>query len=114
MSNAVRVEPLLVELLCEELPPKALQTLGEAFARGLEQALRAEGLVEGEAAAEAFASPRRLAARLAGVRDQAPEQSLVHKLMPVSVGLDAEGRATPALFKTVSYTHLTLPTKRIV
>ncbi len=101
-TGGAPAESLLVELFCEELPPKALRALGEAFAAGLEQALRAEGLVQGTAAAEPFASPRRLAMRLAGVLAQAPQQSLLHKLMPVSVGLDGEGRPTAALLKKLA------------
>ena len=49
--------PLLVELFVEELPPKALNTLGEAFAGTLLDQLRAHGLTTPDAAATPFASP---------------------------------------------------------
>ncbi len=52
---------LLVELFVEELPPKALKKLGEAFATLLVDDLRARGIVAADAAVAAFASPRRLA-----------------------------------------------------
>ena len=90
---------LLVELLVEELPPKALKKLGEAFATGLAEGLRAQGLATEQSAVTPFASPRRLAAHISGVRDQADDKAQSQKLMPVSVGLNAEGQATPALLK---------------
>jgi glycyl-tRNA synthetase beta chain len=90
---------LLVELRVEELPPKSLQALGESFAATLAQELRALGLAEPNGAVETFASPRRLAARIEGVVAKAAERKLLQKLMPASVGLDAEGRPTPALSK---------------
>ena len=54
---------LLVELFVEELPPKALRKLGEAFAGVLFERLKAEGLAGEHAALTAYASPRRLASR---------------------------------------------------
>jgi glycyl-tRNA synthetase beta chain len=93
---------LLVELFVEELPPKALKGLGEAFAAGLLQGLRTEGLADADSASTPFASPRRLAASLGSVAAQAAEVSIVHKLMPTSVGLAADGSATPALLKKLA------------
>ncbi len=93
---------LLVELFVEELPPKALKKLGEAFATGLADALRAQGLATDQSAVTPFASPRRLAAHISGVNAQADDQARSQKLMPVSVGLDAEGQATPALLKKLA------------
>lgn len=96
------VDNLLVELFVEELPPKALRRLGEAFAAGLRQALVARGLAAADAVATPYASPRRLAVHVAGVRAAAPERAQSQKLMPVAVGLDAEGRPTPALLKKLA------------
>ncbi len=90
---------LLVELFVEELPPKALRKLGDAFAATLAEQLRAQALVAADASVTAFASPRRLAAHIAGVLAQAPDRAAQQKLMPVSVGLDAAGQPTPALLK---------------
>ena len=53
---------LLVELFVEELPPKALRKLGEAFAAGLTESLKSQGLAAAGTVATPFASPRRLAA----------------------------------------------------
>ena len=94
--------PLLVELFTEELPPKALPKLGQAFAEGLCNALSQHGLIGKENAIVPFASPRRLAVRLTQVLDVAPEQSFSERLMPVKVGLDAAGAATPALLKKLA------------
>ena len=58
---------LLVELFVEELPPKALKKLGEAFAGQLADQLRAQGLAGTDSVVTAFASPRRLAAHISHV-----------------------------------------------
>ena len=93
---------LLVELLVEELPPKALKRLGEAFAALLVEALQAQGLAPADAATACYATPRRLAVHIAAVAPKAAERSVSHKLMPVAVALDADGRATPALLKKLA------------
>jgi len=90
---------LLVELFVEELPPKALKKLGESFAGTLLEQLRAQGLAAAESGVTAFASPRRLAAHVTAVAAQAADKAVQQKLMPVAVGLDASGNASPALLK---------------
>ncbi len=90
---------LLVELFVEELPPKALQKLGDAFANVLFDQLKAQGLVGADSGVTAYASPRRLAAHVSHVWLKAEDKAVQQKLMPVSVGLNAEGHATPALLK---------------
>jgi glycyl-tRNA synthetase beta chain len=90
---------LLVEILAEELPPKALQNLGESFGRALVRALEQLGLVADPLAYAVYASPRRLAVHIRDVAPRAENRAKSHKLMPVSVGLDACGNATPALVK---------------
>lgn len=94
--------PLLVELFTEELPPKALERLGAAFATGIHAALVKNGLVDADTTAEPFATPRRLAVLIEAVRAQAPDQDYAERLMPVKVGLTAEGAATPALQKKLA------------
>ena len=83
----------------EELPPKALKKLGDAFAAVLADQLKAQGLASADSAVTAFASPRRLAAHISHVWLKAEDKAVQQKLMPVSVGLDAAGNATPALLK---------------
>ncbi len=93
---------LLVELFVEELPPKALKKLGEAFASALANHLKAQGLALPEAKVTAYASPRRLAVHLSGVAAQAVDKTVAQKLMPVAVGLDTNGQPTPALLKKLA------------
>ncbi|MCB8749004.1 glycine--tRNA ligase subunit beta [Rhodoferax sp. U2-2l] len=90
---------LLVELFVEELPPKALKKLGDAFASQLTDQLRALGLASADSVTTAFASPRRLGAHITHVAAKAADKAVQQKLMPVAVGLDANGHATPALLK---------------
>lgn len=90
---------LLVELFVEELPPKALKKLGEAFSNTLFESLNTQGLTSTNSAVTSFATPRRLAAHITSVTAQAADKQLSQKLMPVSVGMDANGNATPALIK---------------
>jgi glycyl-tRNA synthetase beta chain len=90
---------LLVELFCEELPPKALERLGEAFADGLFRGLAKREMLAPGSAARAFATPRRLAASITGVKPASEPRAVEVKLMPVAVALDAAGRPTAALAK---------------
>jgi glycyl-tRNA synthetase beta chain len=93
---------LLVELFVEELPPKALRKLGDAFASVLRDQLVAQGLADAGSVLTAYASPRRLAAHLTNVLGQAADRAVSQKLMPVTVGLDASGDASPALLKRLA------------
>ena len=98
-TDTMTLQNLLVELFVEELPPKALQKLGDAFATVLGDQLRAQGLASAASVVTPFASPRRLAAHVTAVADKAADKAVQQKLMPVTVGLDASGNATPALLK---------------
>ena len=93
---------LLVELFVEELPPKALQKLGDAFASALAASLVEQGLAAPDSVVTPYASPRRLAAHITHVAAKAADKPIAQKLMPVSVGLDATGNATPALLKKLA------------
>jgi len=97
--NASPTRNLLVELLCEELPPKALKKLGEAFAGTLADSLRAAALVGTDVIATAFATPRRLGVHLTGVAEKAADRPLQQKLMPATVAFGADGAPSPALLK---------------
>ena len=102
------MEPLLIELCTEELPPKALARLGEAFASGIAASLRADGMVAdaagagGAVEAIAFATPRRLGVRIEGVLAQGATKAVRHKLMPCAIARDASGSATVALRKKLA------------
>ncbi len=93
---------LLVELFVEELPPKALQKLGDAFASVLFEQLKAQGLATADSVVTPFASPRRLAAQVTNVFWQGAQLPVRTKLMPVAIGLNANGEPTPALIKKLT------------
>lgn len=90
---------LLVELQTEELPPKALKKLSEAFAQNLTKSLASQHFLADGSQTTVYGSPRRLAALVTNVLAKSPDEAFKQKLVPVKVGLDAEGNATPALLK---------------
>lgn len=98
---------LLVELQTEELPPKALKKLSEAFAEHLAQSLAKQHFLADGSAVTAFGAPRRLAALITNVLEKSPDEPFKQKLVPVKVGLDAEGKPTQALLKKMKALGLT-------
>ena len=100
--SAKDMNNLLVELVCEELPPKALKKLGESFAATLAASLKAAGLAGEASVATGFASPRRLGVHLTGVAAKAADRALQQKLMPAAVAFDKDGNASPALLKKLA------------
>jgi glycyl-tRNA synthetase beta chain len=91
---------LLIELFTEELPPRALKRLGEAFASGIAEHLKRAQLKAGDAQdIRIFATPRRLAALIPDVRAKAADRLEVKKLMPSKVAYGADGTPTVALLK---------------
>lgn len=94
--------PLLVELFTEELPPKSLKKLGESFAAGIFDGLKRRGLLSVQSVSTTFATPRRLAVHITEVGTVGADEAITRKLMPVSVGLDADGKATQALVKKLA------------
>ena len=92
-------ETLLVELLTEELPPKALKKLGDAFAREIFRDLEINDFFGADAKKIVFATPRRLAVQITNVRNESLPKEVRTKLMPVNVAFDKEGKATAALKK---------------
>ena len=93
---------LLVELLTEELPPKALIKLGAAFAAGVNNGLKARDFLDEGSVATAYATPRRLAVSITQVRSVSPDKSVREKVLPVSVALDAAGQGTAPLAKKLA------------
>jgi glycyl-tRNA synthetase beta chain len=90
-------DTLLVELLTEELPPKALPRLMEAFSHGLYEGLKDKGLLLPGAEVVPYASPRRLAVTVTQVLDRQPDRVVERKGPAVATALDADGKPTPAL-----------------
>ncbi len=93
---------LLIELFTEELPPKALKRLGEAFAAGITGTLSGLGLLEPASVSTGYATPRRLAVLVTHVLARAADTPMRLKLLPASVGLDAAGAPTAALLKKLA------------
>ena len=93
---------LLVELLTEELPPKVLGKLGDAFATAITNGLSARAFLEEGASFTAYASPRRLAVSIHGVRDTSPDKLMREKVLPVAVALDKAGQPTAPLTKKLA------------
>jgi glycyl-tRNA synthetase beta chain len=92
-------ETLLVEILTEELPPKALKALGDAFAEGIASGLAQCGLIDEGIKGTPYATPRRLSVAIAGVRHEADDSELIERLMPAVTAADASGIPTMALRK---------------
>jgi glycyl-tRNA synthetase beta chain len=88
---------LLVEVLTEELPPRALKRLSQAFADALAADLRQDEFLTAASSVRVYATPRRLALQITNVLARAPDKAVEFSGPSVKVGLDADGRATPAL-----------------
>ena len=88
---------LLVELLTEELPPKSLARLGEALRKALTDDLAQDGFLAAGSQSCVFATPRRLAVQATQVLAQSPDKALEMQGPSVKVGLDKDGKPTPAL-----------------
>ncbi|MDA1064166.1 MAG: glycine--tRNA ligase subunit beta [Proteobacteria bacterium] len=89
-----KVRDFLVEIGTEELPPKALRSLMDAFAESLVAAIDDARLEHGPA--HRYASPRRLAVMIEALAGEQPSRRVTQKGPPVSVALDASGKLTAA------------------
>jgi len=96
-KTASNTAPLLVELLTEELPPKALARLMEAFSHGLVEALKDKNFLLPEAEPQPFATPRRLAVVISHVLDRQTDRIVERKGPAVTNALAADGSPAPAL-----------------
>ena len=95
-------QTLLIELLTEELPPKALAKLGAAFAAGIVNGLKSRDFLDAASVATSYATPRRLAVSISAVRATSPDKTIREKVLPVSVALDANGAGTAPLAKKLA------------
>ncbi|OIM97569.1 glycine--tRNA ligase subunit beta [Polynucleobacter sp. MWH-Tro8-2-5-gr] len=93
---------LLIEVFTEELPPKSLRRLGDAFSEGIFNALKAANLTTESSVVNSFATPRRLAVQISHVLSQAQDYPVREKLLPTTIAYDAEGQATPPLLKKLA------------
>jgi len=92
-------QSLLVELQTEELPPKALKSLAEAFGAGIEAALYGRHFLSPESRVTAYGTPRRLAVHVTQVFARSADQPFKQKLMPLAVARDAARNWTQAFMK---------------
>ena len=93
---------LLVEIHSEELPPKALKNLSDAFVAGIEGGLRGHGFLSERSETTPYAAPRRLAVHITDIVRRSADTPVRHRLLPVAIGLDAKGNATAALQKKLA------------
>ncbi len=101
-NSSTQSATLLIEVFTEELPPKSLRRLGDAFSEGIFAALKNAGLTTAASQATGFATPRRLAVQFSHILDQAPDYPVREKLLPTSIAFDAEGKATAPLLKKLA------------
>ncbi len=98
---------LVVELVTEELPPKSLKALAEAFGERLFNNLLRLHLHDVAIHDMTwFATPRRLAVLVKNVRSVAPDRPFAQKVLPANVAFDAEGQPTPALRRKLAALRL--------
>ena len=102
VTDRLTSETLVVELVTEELPPKALKALGDAFAETLRAELARRNVLCDDTVVTSFATPRRLAVSLTHARSVAPDAQAIDKLMPAKVARDAQGAPTDALRKKLT------------
>ncbi|HLR86731.1 MAG TPA: glycine--tRNA ligase subunit beta [Wenzhouxiangella sp.] len=91
-----RTADLLVEIGCEELPSAQIGPLLERLAEGLSSRLEKAGLLAGDAQAQLFGTPRRLAVRLPGVAERQQDRTLVRRGPAIAAAFDEHGKPTRA------------------
>ncbi|WP_419239521.1 glycine--tRNA ligase subunit beta [Photobacterium leiognathi] len=84
----------LIELGTEELPPKALRTLAEAFAANFEAELKAADLPHD--GIKWYAAPRRLALKVTGLAENQPDKVVEKRGPAIASAFDADGNPTKA------------------
>ena len=95
-ARKISREDLLVELGCEELPPKALDTIREAFYAGLKNGLIKQNVLFDPAGSRSFSTPRRLSVLIKGVATSQPDQDQERRGPELGTAFDDAGKATPA------------------
>jgi glycyl-tRNA synthetase beta chain len=95
--NRKMKQTLLIELLTEELPPKALERLSISFADDVFAALREQGLAGDDSVCTPFATPRRLAMTITHVAAQQPDRMIERKGPAAAASRDAAGNISKAL-----------------
>lgn len=90
-------DALLIELRTEELPPKSLERLSQAFAGGVYASLKEQGFLVDASVQQVIATPRRLAVLITQVQAKQADRMVERKGPAVSTGVGADGQSSPAL-----------------
>jgi glycyl-tRNA synthetase beta chain len=85
---------LLFELLCEELPPRALLGLSEALREGIAKGIDAAGIPHGKI--HGYATPRRLSVWIEKLAENQPDRSVERRGPPLANSFDADGKPMAA------------------
>ena len=101
-------QTLLIELLTEELPPKALEKLSTTFAGEVFAALKEQALLDEASVCTPYCTPRRLAVSITRVSEQQADRVIERKGPAVAAGLDAAGKPTKALEGFMRSANVTL------
>ena len=101
-------QTLLIELLTEELPPKALEKLSTTFAGEVFAALKEQTLLDEASVCTPYCTPRRLAVSITRVSEQQADRVIERKGPAVAAGLDAAGKPTKALEGFMRSANVTL------
>ncbi len=112
-NTSIQSADLLIEVFTEELPPKSLRRLGDAFSDGIYSALQGANLLSENSKLSTYATPRRLAVLITNVSSQASDHPVREKLLPTSIAFDTQGKASPPLLKklaTLGYADIDLGT----
>ena len=89
-------EDLLVELGCEELPPKALDTVRKALFEGVKAGLKNQNIDFDAANSRSFSTPRRLTVLFKKVAPNQPDLDQERRGPALTAAFDSEGKAMPA------------------
>src|SRR5512139_2782950 len=101
-------QTLLIEVLTEELPPKALEKLCTTFANEVFASLKELALLSETSACTPYCTPRRLAVSITEVESRQPDRVVERKGPAVNAALDAEGKPTKALEGFMRSANVTL------
>ena len=93
---------LILEVFTEELPPKSLPKLSDAFANAIFNSLKKAQLLSTDSKPISFASPRGLAVQINGVLNQAADYAVREKILPTSIAFDSAGKPTAPLLKKLA------------
>ncbi len=93
---------LILEVFTEELPPKSLPKLSDAFTNAIFNSLKKAQLLSADSKPISFASPRRLAVQINGVLNQAADYAVREKILPTSIAFDSAGKPTAPLLKKLA------------